>query len=153
MLESGKKQTVKKADVILLVVVLITAGIMLFFRQFIHAPGGFARVSYDGAPVAEIPLSEKGAAYYLFVGQNFFSFTEKEWQAANLIPAGNAESSYNAFVCRDGEIRMIQSNCPDLICVHHRAISRTGENIICLPHGVVIEIVGARGQELDGVVY
>ncbi len=60
---------------------------------------------------------------------------------------------YNLFSCENGEIRMIRSSCPDLICVHHRPVSSAGENIICLPHKLVIEIIGMQENELDGVVY
>ena len=48
---------------------------------------------------------------------------------------------------------MMQSSCPDLICVRHKAVSETGETIVCLPHKLVIEITGAPETELDGVVY
>lgn len=74
--------------------------------------------------------------------------------AANGTDAGiNSTTEYNLFSCENGEIRMIRSSCPDLLCVHHRPVSRAGENIICLPHKLVIEIIGAQENELDGVVY
>ena len=74
--------------------------------------------------------------------------------AANGTDAGiNSTVEYNLLSCENGEIRMIRSSCPDLLCVHHRPVSSAGENIICLPHKLVIEIIGAQENELDGVVY
>ena len=78
--------------------------------------------------------------------------------AAGITAVTNADRAdstveYNLFSCENGEIRMIQSSCPDLICVRHKPVSGTGENIICLPHELVIEIMGAQENELDGVVY
>lgn len=75
-------------------------------------------------------------------------YSETEWETVSL---PNIE--YNVFICSDNEIRMLQSSCPDKICVHHSAISKTGENIICLPHKLVIEIKGGKENDLDGVAY
>lgn len=82
---------------------------------------------------------------------NIEEFSEEEWQEVQIPTA-----EYNAFLYQNGEIRMLQSSCPDKICVHHKAISMTGENIICLPHKLVIEVSGESGNEergLDGVAY
>lgn len=72
----------------------------------------------------------------------------KEWETIDL-----PDTEYNVFICGNNEIRMLQSSCPDKICVHHSAISNTGENIICLPHQLVIEIKGGKENDLDGVAY
>lgn len=152
--QSAPKQGVRKADVILFAMTAgIAAAVFLFF-QADSKEGAYARVFFDGRLEAQIPLDQKETEYYLFKGQHFYTFSEKEWQEADFAPAENEESFYNAFRCLDSEIEMIQSNCRDLICVHHAPISRTGENIICLPHRIVIEIIGAdEVPELDGVVY
>ena len=39
------------------------------------------------------------------------------------------------------KVYMESADCPNQICVHHGAISHTGETIVCLPNRVVIEIV------------
>lgn len=44
-----------------------------------------------------------------------------------------------------GRVRMIDSACPDKLCVRTGWISRPGESIICLPNRVVIEIKGGEG--------
>ena len=43
------------------------------------------------------------------------------------------EAGVNTVVVQDAD-------CPDKICEKHRAINRTGETIICLPHKLVVEI-------------
>ena len=35
----------------------------------------------------------------------------------------------------------LSSNCSNQVCVNHDPISRAGEQIVCLPHGLVVEIV------------
>jgi hypothetical protein len=44
-----------------------------------------------------------------------------------------------------GRVRMIDSACPDKLCVRSGWISRQGESIVCLPNRVVIEITGGEG--------
>jgi len=44
-----------------------------------------------------------------------------------------------------GKVRMIDSACPDKLCVKSGWISRQGESIVCLPNRVVIEITGGEG--------
>lgn len=81
--------------------------------------------------------------------------TKEEWTAWQPPESGISEEEsgdYNILVCQNGQVQMLASNCPDKICVHHNAIAKTGENIICLPHRVVIEIVGGEDKKLDGVV-
>ena len=44
-----------------------------------------------------------------------------------------------------GRVRMIDSACPDKLCVHAGWISDPGESIVCLPNRVVIEVKGGEG--------
>ena len=47
---------------------------------------------------------------------------------------------------------MKEADCPDQICRKHKAIDKSGETIVCLPHKVVIEVeADTREQELDGI--
>ena len=57
----------------------------------------------------------------------------------------------NRLLIRDGVADMIEADCPDKLCVHQKAISKTGETIVCLPNKVVAEIVGSDESELDSV--
>jgi hypothetical protein len=45
----------------------------------------------------------------------------------------------------DGRVRMIDSACPDKLCVKTGWISSPGESIVCLPNRVVIEIRSGEG--------
>ncbi len=46
---------------------------------------------------------------------------------------------------RGGRARMLDSACPDKLCVKVGWISSPGESVVCLPNRVVIEIVSADG--------
>jgi hypothetical protein len=44
-----------------------------------------------------------------------------------------------------GRVRMVDSACPDKLCVREGWISRDGQSIICLPNRVVIEVKSGAG--------
>lgn len=50
------------------------------------------------------------------------------------------EQGYNLFQVQDGTAIVAEADCRDQICVNHTAVSKKGESIVCLPHGLVIEI-------------
>ena len=57
----------------------------------------------------------------------------------------------NKVLIKDGKVRMEDADCPDQICVNHRAISRDGERIICLPNQTVVTIRGGEEPEVDEI--
>lgn len=58
------------------------------------------------------------------------------------IRTGEHREEVNLLVIRGGEAFVESATCPDGICAAHRPISREGESIVCLPHRVVITVVG-----------
>lgn len=46
----------------------------------------------------------------------------------------------NTLIIKDGQAYMKDATCKNGVCVHTGKISKKGENIICLPHKVVVEI-------------
>lgn len=56
----------------------------------------------------------------------------------------NGWGGENHLVIRDGIACIDHATCPDKICVLQGAVSQTGEAIICLPNGVVVEIVDKK---------
>lgn len=166
-----------KADIRLVLVVFAAAMLILFAVYMNRTQGSYAAVSYDGTVLMEIPLAQTDERYYLItedkyvedisaqstedvsveylsvkdvenVSVHITELSKEEWENIKL-PA----EEYNAIMYRDGKVSMIAANCPDKVCVHHIAVSSAGESIICLPHRLVIEIIGGDGQELDGVAY
>ena len=63
------------------------------------------------------------------------------------IPTDDGEM--NRLVIRDGKAFMESATCPDGVCVSHRPISREGETIVCLPHKVVVTVIGGNENEPD----
>ncbi|MCH5249444.1 MAG: NusG domain II-containing protein [Lachnospiraceae bacterium] len=165
MIESDKKQRIRKADIIFVLIIGMVALIGFFILQMYSKEGSYAVVSYDGTErLIQIPLEQSEPRYFLITYKNtdneekdientdMQEFSEEEWAKfqEESLPSS---MEYNVFLYKNQEISMLYSSCPDKICVHHRAISMTGENIICLPHKLVIEITGDGERQTDGVAY
>lgn len=118
----------KKADKILILVLLFLAvGFAVFF--FLRADvGGYVRITADGEVKAELPLSE------------------------DTLFRVETDTGYNIITVQDGYVSMQEADCRDQICVEHKKIHLTGETIVCLPHKLVVEIVGEKEAEFDMVV-
>ena len=63
------------------------------------------------------------------------------------------ETSYgvNVVVVRNGGVHIEGADCPNHDCMNQGSIDRVGEQIICLPHHLWIEIVSLsdEGDDLD----
>ena len=57
----------------------------------------------------------------------------------------------NYLIIKDGVADMIEADCPDQICVNQKAVSKTGETIVCLPNKVIVDVKGVESGELDAV--
>lgn len=157
MMEKEKKTFPKRADIWFLLGILAVALVLLLLFRINLTRGSFAEVSYDGVVLMKIPLSQAETMYYLLTPDessvSIQEFSETAWRETSQTEIALTEDFYNIMLYRDGEVQMIDSSCPDLICVHHRAVCSVGESIICLPHKIVIEVVGEGERDLDGVVY
>lgn len=115
--ESGKRRKII-ADLILIFCVVLVA-LSVFLVAFLKSEDGVlvsVRIG-DGESVM-YSLSEDGE-YKLLGGKNI-------------------------LVIKDGKAYMSHADCPDKTCVRTGAISKTGEQIICLPNRVYISIIGAE---------
>ena len=92
------------------------------------APSPSARITRDGVLLEEIDLSEVDAPYSITLADG---------------------SGSNTVQVERGRIRVAEADCPDRVCVSQGWISDGTVPIVCLPHKLIIEVVGGGG-ELDG---
>ena len=115
--ESGKRRKII-ADLILIFCVVLVA-LSVFLVAFLRSEDGvFVSVRIGDGESVMYSLSEDGE-YKLLGGQNI-------------------------LVIKDGKAYMSHADCPDKTCVRTGGISKTGEQIICLPNRVYISIIGAE---------
>lgn len=113
----------KRADVLVMAVIAIAAGIFFFFSS-LKGTGQTAIVKVDGAQVLAIALGMDGS-YPVHT------------------PYGD-----NILQVEDGKIRMAYSECTNQVCVHIGWVEKEGAQIVCLPHRLVVTL---EGGTLDAV--
>lgn len=53
----------------------------------------------------------------------------------------DADGGSNTIRISNGQVDVEQANCSNQVCVEHDPIAAPGEQIVCLPHGIVVEVV------------
>lgn len=101
---------------------LVLAGIGLSAGIYLPhtVSGSYVEIRIDGVRTAAYPLSSN---------------------LTQTIPGPDGSS--NTFEIRNGTVYMREADCHDQVCVGMRGISNIGETIICLPHKLVLAIVGS----------
>lgn len=78
-------------------------------------------------------------------GKVKYTYNLNENRVINLSIHG--EDNANVVVIENGYAYMKSATCKNSICVNSGKISKVGETICCLPHNVVVEIVGNGGMD------
>lgn len=151
-----------KADILLIIICFLTAFFLGIIIMLHRNTGSMVRVSCDGMEIRQIALGQglrKGqTGYYLVLyeeeGTKGLHVHVMHSEEKPELPTGQ---SYNLFSVTDDTVRMEAADCRDQICVNHKPISDNRENIICLPHRLLIEIHGdvtaaSATEPPDGVV-
>ena len=113
-----------RADIILIVSLLIISAAALTVILLTRTQGGYAVVTLNGKEVGKYSLSNDGE-YSVGDGSNIIAI-------------------------EDGKVHMKHADCPDRTCIKRGSIFRSGESITCLPNRVNVYITGAseNGAEL-----
>lgn len=57
----------------------------------------------------------------------------------------------NIMVIENGQVDMIEADCPDHLCVKQKPIYNNNECIVCLPNKVVVQVVSYNEAEYDAL--
>ena len=115
-------------DLIFIAAILAVVALGAAALFFLRGEGSTVQVEVDGTVIGTYPLS-----------------VDRE---VEIVTGENGEER-NLLVIKDGKATVTTATCPDGICAAHRPISREGESIICLPHKVVVTVIGGSGEEPD----
>lgn len=61
----------------------------------------------------------------------------------------DCDNGKNVVEIKDGKVSVIDADCNTRACVKSKAISKKGEQIVCLPHKLIVVIKGGSEGELD----
>lgn len=116
----------KKRDLILLCVILAVCAASFFvIRLFQRGEGSRIAITVDGEIYGEYSLSED-----------------------QTIEIDN-EYGTNVVVISDGKVYMSEADCPDKYCVDQGEKDKSGQSIVCLPHKLIVEILGGSTGETE----
>jgi hypothetical protein len=88
-----------------------------------NGEGGIARILVDGEQLRSVDLASSATETFEVVSE---------------------DGDRNVVAIERGRIRVTEANCPDQVCVRQGWISDSATPIVCLPHGLVIEITGVE---------
>ncbi len=124
-------KVMKRLDVVIIGLLLIVSFVpYLMFKnrnKNIDESQLHAIVTVNGKVLAEIDLSAKK--------DDEFTIETSE---------GN-----NKIVVHDGGISIVEADCSDGVCVNQGVAKKPGDMIVCLPHRVIIEVVGTDNGDKE----
>lgn len=121
----------KKWDVIIIVTLIIISFIpagVLLITNINKQDSLYVEVYSEGELYKKLPLKKDSEK---------ITFTVENEKGTNIVEINN------------GEVKITDADCDDEICVKAHAISKNGESLICLPHMVVVRVIGEGEQETD----
>lgn len=71
-------------------------------------------------------------------------------EADQIICVGQEKHS-NIIEIKNKQVCMRQADCPDKLCVMTGQIAKSGQQIVCLPHKIIVKISGMNDNDIDGV--
>lgn len=114
----------KKADVILAVLIVLFSAVWLVFLLIPDPAYSTAQIKVNGKLYQEVDLSED-----------------------QVIPIHN---QYDCVIeVKDHDIRFLSSTCPSQTCVQSGFIAHTTKSAVCIPNRVSIHIITQEGEQID----
>lgn len=124
-----KDKRFRRSDLLFAGAIFVIAIIVYLLFHFVYGKeGAYVQVTVDGKVQGQYSLSE-----------------DRNVQ----IDYGQADG-FNILLIEDGKAMVTEADCPDKLCVKQKSISRSGETIVCLPHKLVITVIGGEESEYDG---
>lgn len=148
-----------RADIYLIAFFLLLALGSLAWLAVSREDSQTLRISYDGQRIVDVSLAQalvqntagedKGEAHYCLLLYSEEGASCQWYRTRPDLPSLVLEGdSYNLLAVSGECVWMEAADCRDQICVNHRPITSGGESIICLPHRLVVEIVGGADSEI-----
>ena len=123
---------IKKWDIVIIILLVVLSFIpAVIFGVVLNKDynSKYAQITVNGKVYKNIPLS---------------AHTGEEVREIK------TESGINVVSVKDDTIAIIEADCPDKICIRPGYIGKVGEQLVCLPHRLMVEIKGDTSD--DGVI-
>lgn len=123
-----KSGRINKRDLILVFCVLCAAAAIYIGMQiFAGEEGAYIVITVDGEEYGTYPLDEDA-----------------------IIEVASSEGT-NTVVISGGYAYMQEADCPDGYCIDQGKINKSNQTIVCLPHKLVVSVVGGEESDVDAI--
>lgn len=106
----------KRNDIILVLILLVSALLVWLCLSLFSPSGDWVVVTVDGWETERYPINEDRRVRL------------------------ESDGGYNILVIKDGIADVVEASCPDGLCVDFHPISKDGETIVCLPNKTVVSV-------------
>ena len=143
------KKYIRKADIILFIVLLAAGLAASAVLAMSHTGGDTVIIESGGELYATYPLAEDRLVIVPAPQEKASSLKVPD----DTKPASEQYTHYNVVTVSGGKVTVTEGSCKNQVCVHHSAISLSGESIVCLPNKVVIQLAEETESHtgIDGV--
>ncbi len=73
------------------------------------------------------------------------------WLSEKRLPI-STDHGNNTIVINGNEIKIVDADCKDALCIKQGSISKIGKTLICLPNELIIEIKGDEYDSSDDLI-
>ena len=112
-----------RKEIGIIIVLLLIGGIGVVYNNIMYSEGSYISVTVEGKETAVYSLNKEDEI--ILVGKN---------------------GSSNHLVIRNGAAFISEADCDNQICVSHKAVSKEGESIVCLPNEVVVTVIDKKEE-------
>lgn len=142
------KEYIRKADIILFIVLVAVGLAASAFLAMSHADAGSdAKVVIEsgGSPFATYPLSRD--TVIIVPAPSGVKYSDPKAPPADADDECTQYRYFNIVEIKGGEVSVTGASCKNQVCVRRGSISKTGESIVCLPNRLVVTIEGGDGYD------
>ena len=130
----NKERSMKKKDIIIIVLALLAAGALYAVSQIsLGSKASVVVATVDGREVLRKPLVIEGR----------YEITQED-------------GSLNVIRVEKGAVFMEEANCRDGLCIRQGKMRNGAKTIVCLPHKVVVQLEGdapeSEVSDLDVII-
>ena len=133
------KQYIRKADIVLLIVLVIAglaASAALSMSRAEAGADASVIIESGGKLYATYPLSEDRTVIVPSPQEKASAVSVPD----DSKPASGQYTHYNVVTISGGKVSVSEASCANQVCVHHDPITQGGETIVCLPNKLVVRI-------------
>lgn len=124
----------KKGDIILLIFILIVSALgyagYSIYKSGSNDYAKIAVIMHEGKAVKKVDIDAVTEPIVLDI--------EGEYK--------------NTILIEKGRVRVLDSNCPDRVCVNTGWLDQMGDLAVCIPNRSIVKIEG-EAEKVDGVTY